>query len=82
MGDGRQCVQVPPQAMMQGVMQSGGLASFQEMGMSSSMGTTDPSVYQQPATAMMPASSVPIQYSQAASSAGQSTAPADAPPLR
>ena len=67
---------------MQGVMQPGGLASFQERGMSSSMGTTDPSAYQQPATAMMPASSMPLQYSQAASTVGQTTAPADAPPLR
>ena len=67
---------------MQGVMQPGGLATFQERGMSSSMGTTDPSVYQQPAAAMMPASSMPLQYSQAASSAGQSSAPTDTLPLR
>ena len=74
-------MQVPSQGALQGVMQPGGLAAFQERGLSSSMGPAGPSAYQQPATAMTPSASLPVQYSQGGSprgySAAQTTAPAD-----
>ena len=63
---------------MQGVMQPGRLAAFQERGLSSGMGTAEPSVYQQPSTGISVSASLPMQYSQAPASAGQTVrAPED-----
>ena len=71
------------QAMMQGVMQQGGLAAFQDEGLSSSMGPTDPSVYHQPVPGIAPSATLPMQFSHGSGSgslsAGKSATPGDAP---
>ena len=68
---------------MQGVMQQGGLAAFQDEGLSSSVGPTDPSVYQQPVPGIAPSATLPIQFSHGSGSgslsAGKSATPGDAP---